>query len=85
MMSGERVESARIGWTSYHDAVGVVAPVSRELFPVAKTGWADVNAVSRFADGICAFDSNRVGEIAATAVALNLKTRFGNGCSRELY
>ena len=85
MIRGERVESARIGWPSYHDAVRVVAPVSRELFPVAKTGWTDVNAVARFADGICAFDSNRVGEIAATAVALDLKTRLGNGCSWVLY
>ena len=58
MMRGERVERARIGWTSYHDAVRVVAPVPRELFPVTKTGWTDVNAVARFADGIRAFDSD---------------------------
>ena len=58
MIVGERAESARRGWTAYHDTVRVVAPVPRELFPVTKTGGTDVNAVARFASGMRAFDSD---------------------------
>jgi hypothetical protein len=81
--SYNRVES-EIGDTpleraAYHDAIRVVTLVLRELFPVAKTRRTDVNAVVRFANGMCAFDSDGVGEIAATAVAFDLEPRFCYG------
>lgn len=47
---------------------------------MAETRGTDVDAVAGFADGICAFDSDGVCEIAATAVAFNLKPGFGYGC-----
>ena len=66
-------------WVSYHYAIRVVTPVPGEFFAAAKTRRTDVNAVAGFAEGISAFDSDGVGEITATAVALDLETGFGNG------
>lgn len=54
----------------------------REFFSAAETRRADVQAVAGFTNGIRAFDSDGVGEIATTAVAFDLKTRFGYGCGR---
>ena len=61
----------------------MVASVPREFFSAAETGRADVNAVAGLANGICTFDSDGVGEIAATAVAFNLEARFRYGCCRS--
>ena len=58
----------------------MVAPVPRKLLSAAEAGGADVDAVAGFADRICAFDSDRVGEIAAAAVAFDLEARLCHGC-----
>jgi hypothetical protein len=58
----------------------VVAPVPCKLLSAAEAGGADVDAVAGFADWICAFDSDRVGEIAAAAVAFDLEARLCHGC-----
>jgi len=58
--------------------------VSRELFPIAETRRTDVDAVARLADGIRAFYSDGVGEIAVATVALDLKTGLGDGCGWAL-
>ena len=60
----------------------MTAPVPRKFFSVAETRGTDVNTVAGLADWICAFDSDGVGEITATAVAFDLETRFGHGCGR---
>lgn len=70
------------GWTPYHYAIPVVSLVSRKFFSTAETWRTDVNAVAGFADGICAFDPNGVGEIATTAVAFDLKARLCYGFCR---
>jgi hypothetical protein len=79
VIGGERVESEH-GWTSYDYAIGVVTLVRCELSSAAETRRTDVDAIARFADWIRAFDSNRVGEIATTAIAFYLETRFCYGC-----
>lgn len=66
-------------WNPYHYAICVVTPVSGEFFATAKTRRTDVDTVSGFAKGISAFDSDGVGEITATAVALDLETGLGDG------
>ena len=64
---------------SHHDAIRVIASVPRKFLSVAETGGTDVDTVAGLADGICAFDSDGVGEIAAAAVALDLETRLRHG------
>ena len=68
------------GWISYHYAIWVAAFVSREFSSGAETRRTDVNAVAGFANGVRAFDSDGVGEIATTAVAFDLKPGLCNGC-----
>jgi len=57
----------------------VVAPVPGEFFAAAKARRTDVNTVTGFAKRISAFDPDGVGEITATAVALDLETGFCDG------
>lgn len=75
-----RIRDASPEWATYYNSIRVVTLVLRELFPATETRRADVNAVPRFANRICAFDSNGVGEIAATAVAFDLEARLSYGC-----
>ena len=51
-----------------------------KFLPFTKTIRADVNTVSRLAYGICTFYANRVGQIASTGIALNLKTWLVHNC-----
>lgn len=67
-------------WTWYHYSIGVVTFVPAKFLSAAETGRTDVQAVAQLADGIGAFYSDGVGEIATTAVAFDLKTGFGHGC-----
>jgi hypothetical protein len=62
----------------------VVTFVPPEFFSAAETGGTDVKAVAGFANGIRAFDSDGVGEIATAAVAFDLKTGFSHGCGSLL-
>lgn len=58
-------------WT-YYDAVRVPSLVLAKFFPAAKTGWTNIDAISRLTYGIRAFDAYRVSEVAAASIALNL-------------
>jgi len=69
-------------WIPYHYAICMVTFVPRKFFPAAKTRGTDVNAIAGFTNGICAFDSDGVCEITATAVAFDLETGFGHGYGR---
>ena len=69
-------------WTPYHYAICVVTLVPRKFSAAAKARRTDVDTVAGFADGICAFDSDGVGEVTATAVAFDLEPRFRHGCER---
>lgn len=82
MIGGERAENNGQRLGSYHDAVWMIASVPREFFSTAETRGTDVDAVAGLAGRIRTFDSDRVGEIAATAVAFDLETRLRYGCSR---
>ena len=69
-------------WIPYHYAICVVTSVPRKFSPAAKARRTDIDTVPGFTDGICAFDSDGVSEITATAVALDLETRLRDGCGR---
>ena len=43
-----------------------------EFLPTAKAAGTDVDPVAVLASLVCAFDANRVGEVAATGVTFNL-------------
>ena len=57
---------------SYNDSVRVPAFVVAEFLPTAKAAGTDVDPVAVLASLVCAFDANRVGEVAAAGVTFNL-------------
>lgn len=52
-----------------------------ELFTSAKTGGADIHAISRLTDRIGALDTSRMGQVALTAITLNLQAGLVYSCT----
>lgn len=61
---------------AYHDTIWMIAFVFAKLLPCTKTCWTYVHSVARLTYGIRTFYSNRVGEVAGAAVALDLQARL---------
>ena len=66
---------ARFG-RAYDNTIGMSSLMLREFFALGVTSGAYVDTLAKLTYRICTFDSHRMGEVAAAAVALNLKARL---------
>ena len=64
---------AKFGRT-YYNTIGMSSLVLSKFFALGVTSRAYVYTFARFTCRVCTFDSHRMSEVAATAIALNLKT-----------
>jgi hypothetical protein len=65
---------------AYHNPIAMSPFVLAKLTPATEARRTNVNAISCFADRVCAFHSNGVGQIACARIALGLNAGLIDGC-----